>query len=83
MPSHHSTISCQEAEKDHKNNNEILLKWTAQNSAEFTQNSPFHWWLSDGQAKLPPEIERDNVEYKVRNRKKILFHLILFYCSGT
>lgn len=31
----------------------------------FLDNSPFKWWLSDGQAKLPPEIERDNVEYKV------------------
>ena len=31
----------------------------------FLENSPFKWWLSDGQSKLPPEIERDNVEYKV------------------
>lgn len=32
----------------------------------FIENSPFFWWLSEGQTKLPPEVERDNVEYKVK-----------------
>lgn len=42
----------------------------------FIENSPFSWWLNDGQTKLPPEVERDNVEYKV------IFKLpkINFYC---
>jgi hypothetical protein len=33
----------------------------------FAENSPFSWWLSAGQDRLPPEVERDNVEYKVNN----------------
>lgn len=33
--------------------------------SRFAENSPFSWWLDEGQTKLPPEVERDNVEYKV------------------
>lgn len=38
----------------------------------FIENSPFSWWLSDGQTKLPPEVERDNVEYKVNPSIRII-----------
>ena len=33
----------------------------------FEPNSPFIWWLNEGQIRLPPEVERDNIEYKVKN----------------
>lgn len=32
---------------------------------KFADDSPFSWWLSAGEGRLPPEVERDNVEYKV------------------
>lgn len=48
------------------------------NKIIFIQNSPFSWWLSEGQAKLPPEVESDNVEYKV-NKSSLMDYLILFY----
>jgi len=42
------------------------------NLQKFADNSPFSWWLSDGQDRLPPEVERDNVEYKVYRLKIIV-----------
>ena len=45
----------------------------------FIQNSPFSWWLNDGQTKLPPEVERDNVEYKVffEFQKPVFFYFLV------
>jgi hypothetical protein len=44
----------------------------------FLENSPFCWWLSEGQTKLPPEVERDNVEYKVKMRFLETIFIIIF-----
>ena len=54
-------------------NNATILK----QKINLIENSPFSWWLSEGQTKLPPEVERDNVEYKV----KIVSWIIVFYLS--
>jgi hypothetical protein len=32
----------------------------------FTKDSPFDRWLSHNEICLPPEVERDNIEYKVQ-----------------
>ena len=55
----------------------VPLKATEEETEKFIENSPFSWWLNAGQTKLPPEVERDNVEYKVNED---LFEVILIIC---
>lgn len=43
----------------------------------FVEDSPFGWWLADGQTKLPPEIEKDNVEYKVIIKNQLKTYKLL------
>lgn len=52
-------------DSDHSDMKRSQIEHLSFQSFEFKENSPFSWWLKDGSSRLPPEVERDNIEYKV------------------